>query len=92
MLTDAQFVAPKLIAGELASMGKDQHVTPHEDGWQVIGEGNVKATVVKPTQYEAIETARMIAIHQKSELVIHGRDGKIRQKDSFGNDPYPPKG
>lgn len=73
-------------------MGKNQHVLPHPDGWQVKGEGNNRATVVVPTQAEAIETAREIAISNKSELLIHGQNGQIRQKNSYGNDPYPPKG
>ncbi len=74
-------------------MGKNQHVTPHPDGgWQVIGEGNERATVRTQTQQEAIQTAREIARNQGSELIIHGEDGKIRQKDSHGHDPYPPKG
>lgn len=74
-------------------MGKQQHVTKHpEGGWQVKGEGNTKATVRTSTQKEAIQIAREIAIHQHSELVIHGRDGKIRAKDSFGRDPFPPRG
>lgn len=25
------------------------------------------------------------------EVVIHSRDGKIRDKDSYGNDPIPPR-
>ena len=74
-------------------MGKNQHVTPHTDGgWQVIGAGNSKATLKTNTQAEAIATAREIARNQKSELVIHGRDGRIRGKDSYGNDSFPPKG
>ena len=28
----------------------------------------------------------------KSELFVHGRDGRIRERNSYGNDPYPPKG
>ena len=73
--------------------GKNQHVTPHSDGgWQVIGAGNKRATVRTDTQREAIEIARDIARNQKSELVIHRKDGRIREKDSYGNDPYPPKG
>jgi len=73
-------------------MGKSQYVSPHPNGWQVKGEGNTKPTAVKHTQKEAIAVAREIAINQKSELIIKGEDGRIRQKDSFGNDPYPPKG
>ncbi len=74
-------------------MGKNQHVTPRPDGdWQVKGEGNDKATAVTSTQKEAIKIAKDIAINQSSEVVIHGKNGKIRDKNSYGNDPYPPKG
>ena len=71
----------------------NQHVTPHpKGGWQVIGGGNSRATVRTETQQQAIERAREIAIKQRSELLIHGENGRIRQKNSYGNDPYPPKG
>lgn len=73
-------------------MGKNQHVVPHPDGWAVKGEGNSKATKITDTQQEAINHARAIAKNQESELLIHGKDGKIRERDSYGNDPYPPKG
>ncbi|WP_139855733.1 DUF2188 domain-containing protein [Aequorivita sinensis] len=72
-------------------MGKNQHVVKNNDGWSVRGENNSKATSNHTTQKEAIERAREIAKNQKSEVVIHGRDGKIRDKDSYGNDPNPPK-
>lgn len=74
-------------------MGKNQFVTHRDDGyWQVMGEGNKKPTVVVETQREAISIATEIAKNQKSELTICGRDGKIRKKSSFGNDPVPPHG
>ena len=74
-------------------MKKDQHVTPHPDGgWQVIGAGNSKATARTNTQSDAYAIAREIAIKQKSEVVIHRPNGQIRDKNSFGNDPFPPKG
>jgi len=38
-----------------------------------------------------VDRAREIAKNQKTELVIHNRDGKISDKDSYGNDPFPPK-
>jgi len=77
----------------LMKKGKNQHVTKHEDGgWQVIGAGNSKATKVTNTQGEAIGLAREIAKNQKSELIIHGKNGQIRQKDSQGNDPSNIKG
>lgn len=74
-------------------MGKEQHVTTHPDGgWQVKGAGNSRATVRTNTQSEAIKIARDIAINQKSEVVIHRTNGQIRDKNSYGNDPFPPKG
>lgn len=74
-------------------MGKDQHVTLREDGkWQVLGENNSRATAVFDTQKEASAKGRDIAINQESELIIHGKDGKIREKNSYGNDPKSIKG
>ncbi len=74
-------------------MGKNQHVTPHpKGGWQVKGAGNSKATARTTTQKAAQDIARGIAANQKSEVVIHRPDGRIRVKDSYGNDPHPPKG
>lgn len=74
-------------------MKKNQHVTPHPDGgWQVKGAGNSRATIRTSTQNDAIKAARDIAINQKSELVIHRPNGQIRDKNSYGNDPFPPRG
>lgn len=72
--------------------GKNQHVTPHPDGgWQVKGAGNKKATTKTDTQAQAINIAKDIAKNQGSEVVIHNKQGRIRDKDSYGNDPCPPK-
>lgn len=71
---------------------KNQHVVPHQDGWAVKGEGNQRATSVHDTQQQASVAARQIARNQQSELVIHRPDGRIRDKNSYGHDPFPPKG
>ena len=72
-------------------MAKNIHVTHRADKtWAVIGEGDGRASSLHKTQGDAIEQARKIAENNKSELVIHDRDNKIRDKDSFGNDPHPP--
>ena len=74
-------------------MRKNQHVTPHPNGgWQVKGSGNSRATASTNTQSDAISIAREIAINQQSEVVIHRPNGQIRDKNSYGNDPFPPKG
>lgn len=71
----------------------NQHVTPHpKGGWQVKGAGNSRATVRTETQADAIKVARGIAINKSSEVVIHRPNGQIRDKNSYGNDPFPPKG
>lgn len=72
--------------------GKNQHVVPHENGWAVRGAGNEGVTSVHNTQQQAIDAAREIARNQQSELVIQRPDGRIRDKDSHGNDPFPPRG
>ncbi|WP_439412361.1 DUF2188 domain-containing protein [Enterobacter ludwigii] len=73
-------------------MGKNQHVVPHNGEWAVRGEGNDRVTSTHRTQQEAIDAGRTIAQNQGSELVIHRPNGQIRDKDSHGKDPYPPKG
>lgn len=72
-------------------MKKNQHVVPHQDGWAVKGKGNSRPTKTFDKQSDAISYAREIAINQQSELVIHRKDGTIRDKDSYGNDPHPPR-
>ena len=72
-------------------MGKNQHVVGRGDGWAVRGEGNSRDTSHHPTQAEAAAAARQIAQNQRSEVVIHRPNGQIRDRDSYGNDPFPPR-
>lgn len=71
---------------------RNQHVVQHKDGWAVRETGSRRATSVHPTQQAAVDVAREIARAQRTELFAHGRDGRIRERDSYRNDPYPPKG
>lgn len=73
-------------------MGKNQHVVPHGGAWAVRGAGNSRVTSTHKTQAKAQTAAREIAINQRSEVVIHRPDGRIRDKDSYGNDDHPPRG
>jgi hypothetical protein len=72
--------------------GKGQHVVPRGDGWAVRRSGSDRVTRTFGTQREAIAAARALARSQRGELYIHGRDGLIRERESFGGDPHPPKG
>lgn len=74
-------------------MGRNQHVVPSPNGgWSVKGEGTKRVTAHFDTKAEATRAARSIASNQHSELLIHGRNGRIQSRDSHGNDPHPPRG
>lgn len=67
---------------------KNIHVTHRKSGkWAVIGAGDSRASSLHDTQAAALKAATPLAKANRSELVIHGRDNKIVDKDSFGNDP-----
>ncbi len=71
----------------------NQHVVTHGDKWAVRGEENSRVTSTHRRQQEAIDSGREIARNQGGELLIHGRNGQIRQRDSSGgNDDFPPRG
>ncbi|MGD0597982.1 MAG: DUF2188 domain-containing protein [Sedimentisphaerales bacterium] len=73
--------------------GKSHHVVPNPDGgWDVKKGGAERASEHFDTQKEAIDKGREISQNQNSEFVIHDRHGRIREKDSHGHDPYPPRG
>jgi len=67
---------------------RSQHVVPLGNGWAVQTEGRKTATVITSRQSEAILYAKDIAKNQMTEVIIHGRDGKIRGKNSYGNNPH----
>lgn len=70
---------------------KDIHIVPHSDGWATKKEGAERAGGVYDTKAEAMSRGREQAKREQVELVIHGRDGKIQDSDSFGPDPFPPR-
>lgn len=71
---------------------RNQHVVPHSSGWAVKTSGSNKSTKVYTKQSQAIRSAQKIARNNKSELFIHGRDGRIRERNSYSKDYNPPKG
>lgn len=67
------------------------HVVPHDGDWAVKREGTSRASSVHRTQADAIDQGRDQAKAARTELVIHDRQGQVRDADSYGNDPCPPK-
>lgn len=73
-------------------MTKTKHVVPNSTGgWDVKNCGSSRATKHFETKQPAVDYARDLAKRQEAELVVHNKDGKISKKDSYGNDPCPPK-
>lgn len=68
------------------------HVVPTDDGWATIRDNGSRHRDAAPRQQDVIDVARDRARREGVELYIHGRDGQIRARDSYGNDPYPPRG
>ena len=77
---------------ENAMSRKTHHIVHNPDGgWDVKRGGGEKSSGHFDTKQEAVDAGREISRNQATEFVIHGRDGKIQQSDSHGNDPNPPQ-
>lgn len=73
---------------------KTIHVVPNSSrgGWDVKQGGAGRAFRYFDIKKDAIDYGRDLSRNVGSEFCIHGLDGKIQQKDSHGNDPFPPRG
>lgn len=73
---------------------KSYHVTKNSSGgWKVKGAGSSQASSTHSTQKAAQKAAIRLAKSQaKGQIVVHGRDGKIRTEHTYGSDPNSPKG
>lgn len=67
------------------------HVVPYQDRWAVRKENSHRVSSTHQTQSEAIAAGRKTAQRERSELFIHRPNGEIRDRDSYGNDPNPPR-
>jgi len=68
--------------------GSDYWVSPGDDGrWRVQREGTQRASGVFDRQLDAVRRGKQLASRAHSELIVQGTDGRIRSKDSYGNDP-----
>ncbi len=72
-------------------MSGDIHVVPANSGWTVREEGTARTSHYESRQ-EAVRAGRELASMNHSEHIVHGRDGRIQQRDSYGRDPFPSRG
>ena len=73
-------------------MGDNYWTSKRENGWAVKKEGASRASSLHDTQAGAWNEARRLARGSGGEALLQGQDGKIRARNSYGYDPYPPKG
>ena len=73
-------------------MKKNIHVLYKDEKWISKEENSDNILKSFDTKDEAIEYSRKIAIKNKVELIIHNINNKISNRDSYGNDSYPPNG
>ncbi|MGO4326715.1 DUF2188 domain-containing protein [Cupriavidus sp. 2TAF22] len=71
---------------------RNVHVIPHADGWDVVHEGAKGERAHFLSQEEAVDAATEIAKRDKVELLVHGQDGQIRMRNSYGHDPRSVRG
>ena len=70
---------------------KNIHTVPLGNKWAVKKEGIEKPISIHNTKTTAQGKGASLARKAHVEHVIHGRNGKIQDKDSYGKDPCPPK-
>jgi hypothetical protein len=67
--------------------------SPRRDGtWSVKKVDANRASSIHSTQADAWKETRRLARGEGSEAFLQGKDGKIRARNSYGNDPFPPRG
>jgi hypothetical protein len=71
---------------------KNLHTVPHGDGWANRREGADRVSRTFDTKREAEQAGRDTAKREGVEHLIHNKDGKIGERNSYGNDPFPPVG
>jgi hypothetical protein len=71
---------------------KEVHVVPQGQEWEVKLSSSKTPHSTFRLKAEAEKAGTALARELETELVIHKKDGTIAEKNSFGNDPVPPKG
>jgi hypothetical protein len=70
---------------------KSNHVVPSSSGWSVKKSGSVRASRTFDSKDKAVKYGRELSKNEKTELYIHNGNGMIQNRNSYGNDPNPPK-
>ncbi len=74
------------------SKKKPVHAVPSGGKWAVKKEGTGSASSTHKTQAAAWKSAQSVAKKDKTEAYLHGRDGRIRERNTYGHDPKKSRG
>jgi hypothetical protein len=81
-----------IVSDKEAHMARGWIHTVHKNGsWVNEEEGGTQLSRFG-TKEEAVNAGRSVAQQRKTEHVVHNLDGTISERNSYGNDPYPPRG
>ena len=68
------------------------HTVPHGDGWANRREGSDRVSKTFDRKADAEAAGRSTAQRERTEHLVHRKDGTIGERNSYGGDPHPPKG
>ena len=71
---------------------KNYWTTKHPEGWATRAEGASRASGVSRTQSEAWERTKELARKSGGEAYLQGKNGQIRERNTYGYDPEKTKG
>ena len=79
-------------AGSVLVGSPNRHVLPHIDGWKVTQPDNDVPLALFEKKTDAVAAARLMCLEARGELFVHGKNGKIQSRNSYGNDSPDRKG
>ncbi|ARB88491.1 DUF2188 domain-containing protein [Corynebacterium diphtheriae] len=79
--------------GEVSGKNVHQSWDSERQQWKVGREGASRASGYRDTESEARKWSQKLAKDSGSEWIKHRKDdGRIHQRNSYGDDPFPPRG
>lgn len=67
------------------------HALPHGGKWAVKQDHAEKASLPFDAKAEALACGRELGQRVGAEMILHTRDGRSQNPNSYGNDPCPPR-
>ena len=59
------------------------HLVKHDNHWQLLREGDDKASLTATTKIGALDKAHAFLINRKSVLKVHGHSGEVQEEWTY---------